>query len=83
MLNYTVNGNKHKSAAFFLLCDDLERELGNTKKAEKCRKLADENGWIPVSMRDDFKTIYGDNVFRLCASPRRSSNPFMRRKRTR
>ena len=64
MLNYTVNGNKHKSAAFFLLCDDLERELGDTKKAEKCRKLADENGWIPVSMRDDFKTIYGDNVTR-------------------
>ena len=64
MLNYTVNGNKHKSAAFFLLCDDMEREFGNTKKAEKCRKLADENGWIPVSMRYDFKTIYGDNVTR-------------------
>ena len=64
MLNYTINGNKYKSAAFFLLCDDLERELGNLEKAEKCRKLADENGWIPVSMRDDFKTIYGDNVTR-------------------
>ncbi len=64
MLNYTVNGNKHKSAAFFLLCDDLKREFGNTKKAEKCRKLANENGWIPVSMRDEFKTIYGDNVAR-------------------
>ncbi len=64
MLNYTINGNKYKSAAFFLLCDDLERELGNTAKAEKCRKLAEENGWIPVSMRDDFGTIYGDNVTR-------------------
>lgn len=64
MLNYTINGNKYKSAAFFLLCDDVERELGNLKKAEKCQKLADENGWIPVSMRDDFKTIYGDNVTR-------------------
>ena len=64
MLNYTINGNKYKSAAFFLLCDDLERELVNLEKAEKCRKLADENGWIPVSMRDDFATIYGDNVTR-------------------
>ncbi|MBQ7516093.1 MAG: haloacid dehalogenase-like hydrolase [Schwartzia sp.] len=64
MLNYTVNGNKHKSAAFFLLCDDLERELGDTAKADKCRKLADENGWISVSMRDDFATIYGDTVKR-------------------
>ena len=65
MLNYTVNGNKHKSAAFFLLCDDLERELGDTAKAEKCRKLAEENGWISVSMRDDFATIYGDKVTRV------------------
>ncbi len=64
MLNYTVNGNKYKSAAFFLLCDDLERELGNMEKAEKCRKLAEENGWISVSMRDDFATIYGGNVVR-------------------
>ena len=64
MLNYTVNGNKYKSAAFFLLCDDLERELGNTKIADKGRKLAEENGWVPISMRDDFKTIYGENVKR-------------------
>lgn len=64
MLNYTVSNNKYKSAAFFLLCDDLDRELGNTEKAAKCKKLADENGWTCVSMKDDFKTIYGDNVVR-------------------
>lgn len=68
MLNYTVNENKYKSEAFFLLCDDLERELGDSKKADKCRKLAEENGWVPVSMRDDFKTIYGDNVTRTKAA---------------
>ncbi len=64
MLNFTVNGNKYRSAAFFVLCDDLTRELGNTGKAEKCRKLAEDSGWIPISMRDDFRTIYGDNVVR-------------------
>ena len=64
MLNYAISGNKYKSAAFFVLCDDLQRELGNTDKAEKCRKLAAENGWHAISMRDDFKTIYGDNVKR-------------------
>ena len=62
MLNYTVYGNKYKSAAFFVLCDDLERELGNLNKAESCRKLAAENGWQTISMKNDFKTIYGDNV---------------------
>ncbi|MBR1860076.1 MAG: haloacid dehalogenase-like hydrolase [Selenomonadaceae bacterium] len=64
MLNYTVYGNKYKSAAFFVLCDDVERELGNISKAEKCRKLAEENGWTSISMRNDWKTIYGDNVKR-------------------
>ena len=51
-----------KSLAFFVICDDLERELGNEKKADSCRKLADKNGWIQISMHDDFKTIYGDDV---------------------
>ena len=64
MLNYTINGNKYRSAAFFLLCDDLERELGNLNKAAKCKELADTYGWIPVSMRDDFATIYGEDVTR-------------------
>ena len=64
MLNYTVYGNKYKSAAFMVLCDDLERELGNIKKADKCRELADTYGWTPISMRDDFQTIYGEDVTR-------------------
>ena len=64
MLNYTISGNKYKSAAFFVLCDDLDRELGNTKKAENGAKLASDNGWISISMKNDFKTIYGDKVKR-------------------
>ena len=60
MLNYAVMGNKYRSLAFGLLCDDLERELGNMKSADKMRAACNANGWIPVSMRDDFKTIYGD-----------------------
>ena len=64
MLNYAVYGNKYKSAAFFVLCDDLDRELGNTSKAKKCEDLANENGWTSISMKNDWKTIYGDNVKR-------------------
>ena len=62
MLNYALAGNKYKSLSFFVICDDTERELGNMDKANGCIKLADYNGWIKISMRDDFKTIYGDNV---------------------
>ena len=62
MINFSLRGNKYRTAAFFVICDDLEREFGNLDKAKKCIKLADDNGWIKISMRDDFKTIYGDNV---------------------
>ena len=64
MINFALRGNKYRTAAFFVICDDLEREFGNVDKANKCIKLADANGWIKISMRDDFKTIYGDKVTR-------------------
>jgi len=64
MLNYTIDGNKYRAMSFFVLCDDVNREYGNISRAEKSRKLAETNGWTTISMRDDFKTIYGDNVRR-------------------
>ena len=64
MLNYTINNNKYKSAAFILLCDDTEREFGNLSKAAKTKAAADNNGWIAVSMRNDFKTIYGYDILK-------------------
>ena len=64
MINFSMRDNKYRTAAFFVICDDLEREFGDIDKANKCIKLADDNDWIKISMRDDFKTIYGDNVRR-------------------
>lgn len=64
MLNYTIANNKYKSLSFALLCDDTKRELGSPKKAQSMQKLCDQYGWVPVSMKDDFKTIYGNNVKR-------------------
>ena len=62
MLNYTINGNKYKSLGFFVICDDTDREFGKPKRAVSDTELAKENGWTPISMRNDWKTIYGDNV---------------------
>jgi len=64
MLNYTISGNQYKALAFMLLCDDLVREYGNKKKADQMLRNCKKYGWIPVSMRDDWKTIYGTNVTR-------------------
>ena len=62
MLNYTISGNPYRALGFMLLCDDLEREYGNLKKADRMRRDCRKYGWIPVSMRDDWTTIYGDQV---------------------
>ena len=64
MLEYTLQNNKYNSVSFFVLCDDTQRELGNSDKAEKLRKFAVGRGWNTISMRDEFKTIYGENVKR-------------------
>lgn len=64
MLNYTINGNKYKALAFMLRCDDLEREYGNLKKANEMQQDCEKYGWICVSMKNDWKTIYGDGISR-------------------
>ncbi len=62
MLEYTLQDNKYRSESFFVICDDVERERGNLTRAAKDKALAESRGWNPVSMHDEFKTIYGDNV---------------------
>ena len=62
MAEYTVNKNPYKSLAFMLCCDDLERENGNTEKAAKMYDLCEQHNWIPVSMKNDWTTIYGEGV---------------------
>ena len=64
MLEFALQNNKYRAESFFVICDDTERELGNLKRAEKDKNYALKRGWNPISMRDDFKTIYGDNVRR-------------------
>ena len=64
MLEYTLQDNKYRSMSFFVICDDTEREFGNPKRAASDTALALKRGWNPISMRDEFKTIYGDNVKR-------------------
>ena len=62
MANYTLGKNPYRSLAFMLCCDDLERENGNIDKANKMYELCEEFHWIPVSMKNDWTTIYADGV---------------------
>ncbi len=62
MAAYVTSGNPYPSLAFMLCCDDTERENGSVEKADKMFDLCGTYGWIPVSMKNDWTTIYGDGV---------------------
>lgn len=62
MAEYVTSNNKYKSLAFMLCCDDTERENGSVSKADKMYALCEEFDWVPISMKNDWKTIYGEGV---------------------
>ena len=62
MFHHVMLDNPRPHIVFCILCDDVERELGNLQKADKCKNACLDNGWIPVSMRLDWSTIYGPSV---------------------
>ncbi len=62
MAEYVTTDNPYRSLAFMLCCDDTARENGNAEKAQKMADLCKEFNWIPVSMKNDWTTIYGDGV---------------------
>lgn len=62
MANYVITNNKYESKAFMVCCDDTERERGNVAKAEEMKQNCEKFKWVPISMKNDWKTIYGENV---------------------
>lgn len=62
MAEYVTSHNPYPSKAFMLCCDDTVRENGNESKAQKMFSLCEEFDWVPISMKNDWKTIYGDGV---------------------
>ena len=62
MMNYTIDSrNKYPSMAFMLVADDNVREWGTqdweTKSADYTAK-----GFVPISMKNDFASIYPDGI---------------------
>ena len=62
MFTYVTYNNKYKSIAFCIVPDDDEREYANMAKVESLTKTCEDNGWHVVSMKDDFLTIYGNDI---------------------
>lgn len=64
MFQYTTANQQRQGLAFCVLADDTERENGNPTKAASIKERCAEAGWYTISMRDDWKTIYGEDVVR-------------------
>ena len=60
--NYVMSNDRYRAAAFFVCCDDEIRESGSPQKAEKILRLCQDNGWIPISMKRDWLTVFGEGV---------------------
>ena len=60
--NYVMQNEQYKTAAFFVCCDDEIRENGSPEKAQKIFDICKENDWIPISMKNDWLTVFGTGV---------------------
>ena len=62
MHNYCLSNKAYRSAAFMLIADDEARDHAKREKALTLATQWRQEGYHVISMRDDFKTIYGEGV---------------------
>ncbi len=62
MHNYTIYNNRYRSAAFQLIADNETQDYGSAAKGPELREKWEGMGFTVISMADDWKTIYGDDV---------------------
>jgi hypothetical protein len=54
--------DKYKSQAFMLVADDNERDHADLQEGAKRQANWEKAKYNIISMKNDFKTIYGDGV---------------------
>ena len=62
MMNYTIDSrNPYPAQAYMIVADDEFREWGTQDWESKSAEY-ESKGFIPISMKNDFATIYGDGI---------------------
>ena len=74
---YTISGNPYKSGAYMVLADDEEREYGDAESAAGKRADYEALGIHVISMKDDFRTIYGDGVEKAVHADTAAAGPLL------
>lgn len=62
MHNYCMSNKKYKSEAFMLIADDDKRDHVDLAETAKRKAAWEEAKYNIISMKNDFKTIYGEGV---------------------
>lgn len=62
MHNFTKGNNKYRSEVFMVLADDEDEDHVNMVETNKRKASWEKNNYNIISMKDDWKTIYGENV---------------------
>ena len=62
MHNFCMGNKQYKSAAFMLVADDDARDHANLEEGARREAKWREAGYYVISMKNDFKTIYGSGV---------------------
>ena len=62
MHNYCMGNPKYKSEAFMLIADDAEEDYINAEETAKRKAAWEKANYNIISMKNDFKTIYGEGV---------------------
>ena len=65
MHNYCMANDKYKSQAFMLVADDDQRDHADLEEGAKRQANWEKAGYNVISMKNDFKTIYGDGVKKI------------------
>ena len=62
MHNYTLYNNRYRSEAFQLIADNDVEDYGNPANGPELREKWEAMGFTVISMEDDWKTVYGEDV---------------------
>lgn len=62
MATYTLQNKEYGGRAYMLLCDDTERDYGDTAVASEFKEKCDSNGFYTVSMKNEFETFYPEGA---------------------
>ena len=62
MHNYCLSNKKYRTAAFMLVADDDARDHADLEEAARREKKWHEADYNVISMKNDFRTIYGEGV---------------------